>query len=160
MPEVSPESLVSAIHDAGLRLVIAVTGGGSSAISTLLAVGGASRSILAAAVPYAEGALSEWLGATPEEFCSTCTARAMAMAAYEKARRYDPSGNCCGIGCTASLASDRPKRGAALRAFGVSNGQRHGHLLAGLGQGPAHTARGRTTGVGVGIESDCPSLPA
>ncbi len=75
-------------------------------------MGGASRSILAAAVPYAEEALSEWLGAQPEEFCSTRTARAMAMAAYEKARRYDPRGNCCGIGCTASLASDRPKRGA------------------------------------------------
>ncbi len=112
MSEVSQESLVHAIHHAGLRLVIAVTGGGSGAISTLLGVGGASRSILAAAVPYAEGALSEWLGATPEEFCSSRTARAIAMAAYEKARRYDPAGNCCGVGCTASLASDRPKRGA------------------------------------------------
>jgi nicotinamide mononucleotide (NMN) deamidase PncC len=112
MSEISQETLVHAIHDAGLRLVIAVTGGGSGAISALLGVGGASRSILAATVPYAEGALSDWLGATPEEFCSSRTARAMAMAAYEKARRYDPQGNCCGIGSTASLASDRPKRGA------------------------------------------------
>ncbi|MEX2114783.1 MAG: hypothetical protein WD845_16440 [Pirellulales bacterium] len=111
MHEVAQEKLVHAIHDAGLRLVIAVTGGGSGAISALLGVAGASRSILAATVPYAEGALVEWLGAKPEEFCSSRTARAMAMAAYEKARRFDPQGHCCGIGCTASLVSDRPKRG-------------------------------------------------
>ncbi len=111
MAEVAQETLVHAVHDAGLRLVIAVTGGGSGAISALLGVGGASRSILAATVPYADGALVEWLGAKPGESCSSRTARAMAMSAYEKARRYDPQGNCCGIGCTASLASDRPKRG-------------------------------------------------
>jgi nicotinamide mononucleotide (NMN) deamidase PncC/nicotinic acid mononucleotide adenylyltransferase len=111
MAEVSQDDLVHGIHDAGLRLVIAVTGGGSAAISTLLGVAGASRSVLAATVPYAEGALIEWLGARPEEFCSERTARAMAMAAFEKARRFDPAANVCGVGCTASLASDRPKRG-------------------------------------------------
>lgn len=123
MAEVSQDELVLAIHNAGLRLVIAVTGGGSAAISTLLGVGGASRSVLAAAVPYAEGALVEWLGARPEEFCSERTARAMAMAAFEKARGYDPSGKVCGVGCTASLASDRPKRGAhrAHLAFQTAN---------------------------------------
>ena len=34
------------------------------------------------------------------------------MAAYLKARIYDPQGRTCGVACTASLASDRPKRGA------------------------------------------------
>ena len=52
----------------GRGSVIAVTGGGSTAISTLLGVGGASRSVLAATVPYAEGALIEWLGPGPRSF--------------------------------------------------------------------------------------------
>ncbi len=92
-------------------MVIAVTGGGSGAISALLAVPGASRTVLAAVVPYASQALVEWLGGRPDEFCSARTARAMAMAAFLKARTYDPQGRTCGVACTASLASDRPKRG-------------------------------------------------
>jgi nicotinic acid mononucleotide adenylyltransferase len=112
MPNVTQEHLVKQIHDSGARMVVAVTGGGSGAISALLSVGGASRSVLAAAVPYAEAALVEWLGAKPEEFCSSRTARAMAMAAFGKAQAYDPGGRSLGVACSASLASDRPKRGA------------------------------------------------
>lgn len=111
MPEVSPEQLARQIHDRPHRLVIAVTGGGSAAISTLLCVSGASRSVLAAAVPYAAEALVEWVGGKPDEFCSSWTARAMAMAAFLRAQKYDPAADTLGIACTASLASDRPKRG-------------------------------------------------
>ena len=102
---------VAQIHDAGTRLVLAVTGGGSEAISSLFSVPGASRSMLLAAVPYSDAALIEWLDSQPEQFCSPRTARAMAMVAYEKARKLAPAATrVAGIGCTASLASDRPKR--------------------------------------------------
>jgi nicotinic acid mononucleotide adenylyltransferase/nicotinamide mononucleotide (NMN) deamidase PncC len=77
----------------------------------LLGQPGASRSILAATVPYAPEALTEFLCGKPDEFCSQRTARAMAMAAYFKARQYDPLANTCGVACTASLVSDRPKHG-------------------------------------------------
>jgi nicotinamide mononucleotide (NMN) deamidase PncC len=94
-------------------MVIAVTGGGSSAISSLLEVPGASASVLEAIVPYAATALADWLGRTPDHYCSERTARAMAMAAFERARELsnaDPH-SLLGIGATASLASNRPKRG-------------------------------------------------
>jgi nicotinamide mononucleotide (NMN) deamidase PncC len=107
----SSEQLASEIHASGTRLVLVVTGGGSGAISALLSVPGASRSILEAAVPYAPRALEEWLGGKPDEYCSAATARAMAMAAFLRARRYDSAARTCGVSCTASLASDRPKRG-------------------------------------------------
>jgi nicotinamide mononucleotide (NMN) deamidase PncC len=107
----SSEQLGSEIHASGTRLVLAATGGGSGAISALLSVPGASRSILEAAVPYAPAALVEWLGGAPDEYCSAATARAMAMAAFLRARRYDSAARTCGVSCTASLASDRPKRG-------------------------------------------------
>jgi nicotinamide mononucleotide (NMN) deamidase PncC len=94
-------------------MVIAVTGGGSGAISSLLEVPGASASVLEAIVPYAATALAEWLGGTPDHYCSERTARAMAMAAFQRARELssaDPH-TLLGIGATASLASNRPKRG-------------------------------------------------
>ena len=106
------QKFIEKIHDSGSRLVLVVTGGGSQAISSLLSVAGASRSILLATVPYADTALTEWLGSRPESFCSSRTARAMAMSAYEKAKILDASAErLVGVSCTASLASDRPKKG-------------------------------------------------
>jgi nicotinamide mononucleotide (NMN) deamidase PncC/nicotinic acid mononucleotide adenylyltransferase len=106
------QQLAQEVHARQLRLVLAVTGGGSQAISTLLSEPGASRSILEATVPYAAESLTAWLGGEPEDYCSARTGRAMAMAAYLKARAIDPLSATGGVGCTASLASDRPKRGA------------------------------------------------
>lgn len=107
--------LVEAIHDSEHQLVLAVTGGGSKAISQLLDVAGASRTVLEAVVPYSSSALTEWLGGEPEKYCNEPTARAIAMAAWMRARRLASTdvavNSLLGVGATASLASDRPKRG-------------------------------------------------
>jgi hypothetical protein len=95
-------------------MVIAVTGGGSGAVSVLLQTPGASRSILEALIPYSLPALVEWIGGQPDQACSGATARAMAMAAFIRARALAPEIDpalLLGVGATASLASDRPKRG-------------------------------------------------
>ena len=132
---VATTELVRSIHAAGTRFVLAITGGGSGAIRELLVVPGGSRVLAEAIVPYAPEALARWLGAAPEHFCSPTTARGMAMRAYERATSYEAykpaqtepasaTGDAAahitdttflGLGCTASLATDRPKRGA-LRA--------------------------------------------
>jgi nicotinamide mononucleotide (NMN) deamidase PncC len=106
--------LVEHIHASGRQLVVAVTGGGSGAISALLQVPGASASVLEAVVPYAATAMQQWIGGGIEKYCSERTARAMAMQAFECARELS-DGNLStlvGIGATASLASSRPKRGS------------------------------------------------
>src|SRR5579883_3392255 len=104
-------ALISAFHAAGLRCVVAVTGGGTGAVSWLLSVPGGSRSILEVIVPYDEGSLEEFLGQRPTSFCSPETARVMARRAQERARWLAPGQAVAGIACTASLRSDRPKRG-------------------------------------------------
>jgi hypothetical protein len=76
-------------------------------------VPGASAVVLEAIVPYAAKSLEDWLGGPVDQFCSERTARAMAMAAFQRARQLsdsDPT-RVRGIGATASLASNRPKRG-------------------------------------------------
>lgn len=108
------DDLISDLHASGLRGVLAITGGGSGAIPRLLATPGASATVLEAVVPYSETSLAEWLGRTPERACDRATARAMAMRSFERAGRLDPQGDPrkrFGLGCTASLASTRPKRG-------------------------------------------------
>jgi hypothetical protein len=111
----SLDALVAKIHAAPIQLVLAITGGGSRAISELLERPGGSKILLAALVPYSAAALEHFLGTEPEQFCSARTARLMAMAAYQRGRslRLDPvrQGDFVGVGCTSSLVSDRPKRG-------------------------------------------------
>ncbi|MBL9093489.1 MAG: hypothetical protein JNL96_19890 [Planctomycetaceae bacterium] len=110
--------LIRRIHASPPRVVLAVTGGGSRAFAKLLAVPGASQTVLEAIVPYCPASLTEFLSGRPEQFCSSATARAMAMAAYRRALKYRDAGGddeggpqVLGLGLTASLASDRPKRG-------------------------------------------------
>jgi nicotinic acid mononucleotide adenylyltransferase/nicotinamide mononucleotide (NMN) deamidase PncC len=109
------ESLIRRIHAAPGQMALAITGGGSQAIGQLLSVPGGSRTVLEAIVPYSAQSLEEFLHTRPESFCSPRTARLMAMAAFQRARRLQMNETAkpqaIGIGCTASLASDRPKKG-------------------------------------------------
>lgn len=112
MSHSSQQQLAQEVHAQPRRLVLVATGGGSQALSALISQPGASRTVLEATVPYAAAALTAYLGGPPEEACSARTARLMAMAAYRRARRLDPAADVLGVACTASLASDRPKRGS------------------------------------------------
>lgn len=83
------------------------------ALSWLLTVPGASRTVLDARVPYAQQALAGVLGGSePASYASPQTARDMAMAAYRAAAQVATYGTpIIGLGCSCALATDRPKRG-------------------------------------------------
>ena len=103
--------LIDAVHHSDVKCVLAMTGGGTGAAALLLGVPGGSRTILEVVVPYHEHALIEFLGHRPAQFCSAATSQAMAHRAYDRAAWLAPGENALGVGCTASLATDRPKRG-------------------------------------------------
>lgn len=103
-------STIQTLHDSNWRGVLHITGGGASLLSELLAVAGASRTVLDASIPYAEQALTDLLGKPPEQAASQATARALAMAAYQRAVGFGGADH-FGLGCTASLVTDRAKRG-------------------------------------------------
>src|SRR5262245_19847670 len=107
----SIQRLIESVHRSPSKVVLAITGGGTSAAAQLLEVPGASRTILEVVVPYHHEALCEFLGQTPESFCSAATSRALAGRARDRARWLTPGEPIVGIGCTASLVTDRPKHG-------------------------------------------------
>ncbi len=112
---------IAQIHASSLRATLVVTGGGTQAVADLLAVPGASRTILEAVVPYSEAALVEFLGASPRQAVSVETAADLARAAHKRAvvlhAAEDPL---VGISCTAALATDRLRKGAHRAHIGVS----------------------------------------
>jgi nicotinamide mononucleotide (NMN) deamidase PncC len=110
MPSCNLHTLIEQIHNAECHFEIAVTGGGSSTVSHLLAIPGASRSLLNAVVPYSESSLRHYLGTSPHQACSESTARMLATRAFHNARQLC-STRVIGIGATAALQTDRTRRG-------------------------------------------------
>ena len=102
------------LHGSDWLGVFYTTGGGVSLLAELLNTPGASKTVLEASVPYASASLAGLLGREPEQATSATTARQLAMAAYERANALSPvsqTASTFGFGCTASLATDRVKKG-------------------------------------------------
>ena len=106
------QQLISTLHGSGRKAALAITGGGSGAVGELLRVPGGSRLLIEAQIPYDELALAAFLGFAPAQACSSDTAVAMAATARARAKRLVPAGtDLVGLGATAALVSDRPRRG-------------------------------------------------
>ena len=104
--------LISALHASGRKAALAITGGGSGAVGELLRVPGGSRLLIEAQVPYDALALATFLGFAPAQACSADTAIAMARSVRARAARVAPAGtDLVGLGATAALVSDRPRKG-------------------------------------------------
>ncbi|MFO7663387.1 MAG: hypothetical protein R6X18_12450, partial [Chloroflexota bacterium] len=118
--------LIQAIHDRPLRAVLVTAGAGSRALADLLAVPGASRTLLEALVPYAADSFAEFLGRQPDQFVSDSTARLMAGRALARAYhlRELETWPIAGLACTATIVTDRPKKGEHRAHIAVWTPQR------------------------------------
>ena len=105
-------ALIQQLHGTPHKSVVAAAGGGSLGLAWLLAVPGASNTVLETLVPYGRRSMIDFLGEEPEQYVSGPTAREMARAAYRRglSLREDDS-PVVGVACTATLATNRPKRG-------------------------------------------------
>jgi hypothetical protein len=105
-------ALIESIHNTPEQTVVALAGAGSEALAWILSVPGASRTLLEALVPYGRNSMIGFLGHEPDQYVSPGNARDMAKAAYERALTLQEGNEpVLGLACTATLATDRPKRG-------------------------------------------------
>ncbi len=111
------QTLVNALHQHSAKIVFVTAGAGTQALSDLLNVAGASRTLLEAVVPYSQASFIDFLGQTPAQFVSQDTACLLAGRAYTRARWLHLGEEpVLGQACTATIATDRAKRGEH-RAF-------------------------------------------
>lgn len=110
--EIDIQQCVQKIHDATPRIALVTAGAGTEALSNLLVVPGATRTMLEAIVPYSKAAMDEYLGTPPQKYVTSKTANLLAGRAYTRARWLEseniPS---IGLACTATIITDRPKLG-------------------------------------------------
>ena len=106
------KDIVGKIHGSPQQAVVAVAGAGSQAVAWLFDVAGASRTMLEVVVPYGRLSMIDFVGHEPAQFVSEDAARSMAEAAYKRAVRLNEGDSpVVGLACTATIATDRVKRG-------------------------------------------------
>ena len=135
------QQLISALHASGRKAALAITGGGSGAIGELLRVPGGSRLLIEAQVPYDMAALAAFLGFAPAQACSSDTAIAMARSVRARAARLVPSTgvgvgtDLVGLGATAALVSDRPRKGEHRFHIAFANSAQIAHCTCVMAKG-------------------------
>lgn len=130
------QQLISTVHASGRKAALAITGGGSGAIGELLRVPGGSRLLIEAQVPYDPLALAAFLGFAPAQACSADTAIAMARSIRAHAARLVPADtDLVGLGATAALVSDRPRRGEHRFHIAFANAAGIAHCTAVMAKG-------------------------
>ena len=130
------QQLISALHASGRKAALAITGGGSGAVGELLRVPGGSRLLIEAQVPYDALALAAFLGFAPAQACSADTAIAMARTVRARAARLVPAGtDLVGLGATAALVSDRPRKGEHRFHIAFANSARTAHCTGVMAKG-------------------------
>lgn len=118
-------ALITQIHATQTMAVVVVTGGGMQAVADLLAVPGASRTVLEALVPYSQASQAAFLGKAVEHSVTAEAGAAFAQAAYRRALELRGSGTVpvVGLACTAALATDRPKKGDHRAHIGLTTNE-------------------------------------
>ena len=130
------QQLISALHASGRKAALAITGGGSGAVGELLRVPGGSRLLIDAQIPYDALALAAFLGFAPAQACSAETAIAMAQSARTRAARLVPADtDLVGLGATAALVSDRPRKGEHRFHIASANAAQIAHCTCVLAKG-------------------------
>lgn len=120
---VTPTELATAIHATPHKMVMAFAGAGSQALAWLHSVGGSSRTVLSAIDIYSAASMERLVGFMPARFTSRRVARAMARRARHLASEYaNPADAVFGLASTATIATDRAKRGDHRVAAAVRDG--------------------------------------
>lgn len=128
------EVAIRAIHEhsaaTARRLALAAAGAGSSGISALLAVSGASATVVDAAVPYGKAAFDAFSGCRLEKYVSPEAAVRLGSAAYARATSFCCAGEIpAGAAVTSAVSSISARRGESL-SFGAAVSSDAIHLLA------------------------------
>jgi len=104
-------SLIAAMHERPVRLVYEFAGAGANALAWVRSVGGSSRTLLEAVDRYAPRSLAEVLAGADVQAVSDEAALALARHAALRADELAPGETVAGVGVTATIATDRQKRG-------------------------------------------------
>lgn len=117
------DQLITILHSQSRPTVITFAGAGSQALWWLHGVAGSSRTIVEAIDCYSPASMQSHIGYMPARFVSQQTAIDMAKSAYIRAVDLGYTNQPIGLSCTATIATDRIKKGEHGCWVAVCDGQ-------------------------------------
>lgn len=117
------DQLITTIHAQSRPTVITFAGAGSQALWWLHGVAGSSRTIIEAVDCYSPASMQSHIGYMPARFVSQQTAIDMAKSAYIRAIDLGYTNQPIGLSCTATIATDRIKKGEHGCWVAICDGQ-------------------------------------
>ncbi len=136
-PDAAWHQLIASLHASGRKAALAITGGGSGAIGELLRVPGGSRLLIEAQVPYDSQALAciSRLRTGTGEQCRDRNRDGTQRPGARSQTRCRPDTDLVGLGATAALVSDRPRKGEHRFHIASANSGRTTHCSGVLAKG-------------------------
>lgn len=116
-------SLITTIHAQHRPTIFTFAGAGSQALWLLHSIAGSSRTIVEAIDTYSPASMQSLIGYMPARFVSQHTAIDMAKSAYIRAIDLGYANQPIGLACTATIATDRIKKGEHGCWIAVCDGQ-------------------------------------
>lgn len=108
------KEIIQKIHQSPFKIFYIYSGGGSKAASDILAVEGASQTLLESYCPYSRESLNSFINKIPEKYCSLETTLNLASAGFIKALKTNKSikrKNLISVSVTASIKTSTTKKG-------------------------------------------------
>jgi len=121
------EELIGEVYSRSFPIYLIVSGAGTRAVGWLFARPGASKAIIAVAVPYSKRAVDEFLSKPAASYASMETASDLARSAYRRAVQLaDGANNPLGVACVGALKTEPARRGADRVAIAYCGGATDG----------------------------------
>ena len=148
------------LHGSPWQGVFHLTGGGADFLAEALGAPGASQTVLEARIPYAKPALAELLRTAPRQACNAEVARALAMAAFQRAAALQRAAAPAQIprAAASALASGMPDAPPDNTAPSTPNPARYELASGMLGAPPASAPPPQQAHDGKPAEQETPQL--
>jgi hypothetical protein len=116
------KQIVGKINGGRFKFFLAITGGGTSFIGDYITMGGASKVLIGAHVPYHQKAFDKFIrGQKVDRYASSEGARKLAVASFRECLDAGvPPDEALGVGASCSIASTSPEREGRKHRFYVA----------------------------------------
>ena len=118
------KKIIKKLHNNPYKLISVITGAGVTAITDMLSVPGASKTVLEVIVPYSKSALEFYKNAPIINHVSVKESQELALLAYRRGKNYIKNNeDYIAISCTAAISTIPQRKGEDRAHISWTNGK-------------------------------------
>ena len=117
------KKIITELHKSPMKFIAVITGAGTTAISDIMSLPGASKTVIEVLIPYSRASLEFFNSSPLNKHVSIIESKNMASLIYIKGKSYlDKNEKFIGIGCTAAISTIPHRKGEDRAHISICNG--------------------------------------